>query len=631
MPSPAPSNQAASSPPSQTLSAGPKGPRLDYLFRAAEGGPGLAAGADRGAFCSEDGVCDFLTEGRDVPLLVTPHPLAPFFNVPDAQLAFEQVLAEVAGGNYPANEAFLSIFRQAALVNLFFFLKYIASFSAPFDKLERNLHGEVCNARQMALEPGARYALVLPRSSFKSTTWTPGGTAWEVWRDRNLRVGIFSFPADRSQDFMAQVRAIFENNLLLHELDPSVVPPKGRGARWNDSELVMPGRTMDFVEASVTAYTAGGATQGIHLDLANFDDVVGDSMLNANRGATADMISMTNWVDDNQNVVLQNPMTARIVFPFTRYSPQDPGEKIMLHSRRHLGNWYNVADKYPRDEEGLWTTYYRSARKPDGESIFPSQYSTQFLNKLQKEKPATYQLNYANDPFIPEVVEFATYGVKPAELVWDDVLEMWFISFPNEKTRTPLAGCCLIQALDPAATDHFVSVRTSRTAHVILARTAQDRYVFLRAHAGFVKTTEWFDWLWGAKKRFGDMLGGAYAELVAGFRSLESIVADEVIRRNEGIGFEAVGALGDKDVTIRNILQPVLEAGQVYAVEDAAIEIEKELAVFPAGSYKDILDAMKIAVKKSWKPSSDEELEDEDERERREDAYVGGRSRTTGY
>ena len=585
-------------------------------------------------YCSEsmaDGSYEDLLELEAVPkLLISPHPQAPLFSRPDAGLVFEQVLSEVASGRYPAGEAFLSIFRQAALVNLFFFLKYVASYSAPFNKLKRDLHGEVCNARQMALEPGARYAVVLPRSTFKSTTWTTGGSGWEMWRDRNVRIGIFSFPADRAADFMAQVRAVFERNDLLHELDPTTVPPSGKGVRWNDSELVMPGRTVDYVEASLTAYTAGGATQGIHLDLANFDDIVGDSMLNANRGATADMISMTNWVDDNQNTVLQNPMTARIVFPFTRYSPQDPGEAIMLHSRRHLGNWYNVADKYPLDPEGLWTTYYRSARKPDGESIFPEQYTTEFLNKLQKTKPATYQLNYANDPFIPDVVEFAAYRVRPAELVYDDVLEMWFVSFPEEHMRTPLAGCCLMQALDPAATDHFVSVRTSRTAHVVLARTADDRYVFLRAHAGFVKTTEWFDWLWSWKKRFGDMMGGAYAELVAGFKSLESIVQDEVVRRNEGIGFEAVGALGDKDVTIRNILQPPLEAGRIYAVPDAAREIEKELAVFPAGAYKDILDAMKIAVKKSWRPSSEAELEDEDERETGRRTALG-KSPTTGY
>lgn len=623
-------------------SRGPEGAPPTYLFSGRAEGPSAGTGDSASAwakgngllprFCSEDGLGDLLAEGDEAELLYTAHPDAPFFATPDAYLAFEQILTEVDSGRFPAKESFLSLFRQAALVNLYFFLKYVASYSAPFDKLDRALHGEICNARQMALEEGARYALVLPRSTFKSTTWTVGGAAWEMWRNRNIRMGIFSFPADRSEDFVRQVKAIFDNNDLLHEVDPTCIPPTGKGVRWNDSELVMPGRTVDYAEASLTAYTAGGATQGIHLDVGEIDDIVGDSMLNANRGATADMISMGNWFDDNQNVILQNPERSRIIFSFTRYSPDDPGEGVMLHSKRHLGNWYNVEHKYPLDPAGRWVTYYRSARRPDGESIFPSQYSRAYLDELQRSKPATYQLNYANDPFIPDVVEFSQYRVKAAELEYDESLQMWFVGFPNEKKRTPLAGCCLIQGLDPAATDKYVSRRTSRTAHVVLARTWDDRYVFLRAHAGYVKTTEWFDWLWNWHARFGDMMGPAYAELVAGFKSLQSVVDDEVVRRGVGIGFEAVNALGDKIVTIRNILQPIFDAGRVYAVPEAALEIEKETAVFPAGSFMDILDAMKIAVKMSWQPRSEEEQEDEDDRDRR--GGGGGaqsRNRTTGY
>lgn len=538
-----------------------------------------------------------------------PHPDAPIFSRPDASLVLSQVLSEVESGNFPANETFLKLMAQGGLVSLWFFLKVIAAYSGPYDRINTRLHLDMANFRQKAVIPGSRRAMFIPRSSLKSTICTHGAAAWSLTRNPDDRIAIFSGVYDRAQQFFHSAQRIIDSNELYAACYPQNVPKGGQGTRWNDSEAVMPNRSRFMPEPSLFAMTAGGSTQGVHVDEALIDDIVGDDELDANRGATADMYKKKNWFDDNQRTLLQSPERSRIVLAATRYSIDDPYEFVMRHAHSHEGWWDPIEEEYPVDPEGEWNVYYRQARELD-DSIFPEQYSVEWLSRLAKEKPATYQLHYENNPVSINSVEFAMYRPQGFDLVYDKS-RGWDISINNTGEVVPLRYCDIVMAIDPAGSEKMASIKTSRSSVVLLARDPKDRHYVLQVRAGYVPTTTWFDWAFSLKDQFSEILRGTFVEQQAGFRSLTSIIRSEESRRRSWLNYLPVNALGDKIVTIRNLIQPLLEKGLLYINNECRDLVDEELRTFPASIKRDILDAMKIAIKMSIRP--DEEY-DADER-----------------
>jgi hypothetical protein len=133
----------------------------------------------------------------DSAIMLVPHADAPLVKlVPADQLFCEAVrLMQQVPSRWSAED--ITIIKNVALSNLFFFLKYIAGFSGPYTQLKADLHMEMCNWRMRALEPGSWSAGFCPRSTFKSSVWTHGPVEWELLRNPDMRIGIFSCILDR--------------------------------------------------------------------------------------------------------------------------------------------------------------------------------------------------------------------------------------------------------------------------------------------------------------------------------------------------------------------------------------------------------------------------------------------------
>lgn len=543
---------------------------------------------------------------------ITPHPKAPLFSTPDANLVFQQIFDEVSSGNFPANETFISMIRQAGYVSLWFFLKIIAAYSGPYDRLNTKLHLDMANFRQKGALPGARLGMFVPRSSLKSTICTHGAAAWTITRNPDDRICIFSGVYERAQQFLHAAQRIIDSNDLYAACYPENIPSRADGTRWNDREAVMPSRSRFMPEPSLNAMTAGGSTQGVHVDEALIDDIVGDDELDANRGATADMYKKKNWFDDNQRTLLQSPERSRIILSATRYSIDDPYEGVMRDACVHHGFWDAIEAEYPVKADGEWEVYYRQAREYD-DSIFPEQYSVEWLSKLASDKPDTYRLHYENNPVSINAVEFAAYRPGGFDLVYDSSYG-WRLSLNNMGEVVNLSQCDVVMAIDPAGSERMASIKTSRSTIVLLARDSLNRHFILQVRAGYVATTTWFDWAFALKDQFDELVRGTWVEQQAGFRSLTSIIRGEEARRGKWLNYMPVNALGDKVVTIRNILQPLLEKNLLFIENGCRTLVDEELRVFPASIKRDILDALKIAVKMSIKPDEDGMSEEESER-----------------
>lgn len=531
--------------------------------------------------------------------MISPHPAAPIFEAADGSLVLEQILAEASGDTFPASEKFLKLIKQAATVSLWFFLKVVAAHSGAYDKINNELHLEMANFRQLCLTPGIYAGIFTPRSSFKSTIVDFGSIPWEFARDKTLTVGIFSANADKAQEFYMQAKATMDSNELFRDLWPGVVPTNiGRGSEWNDSYLNLADRGHRKATPSLKAYTASGGVSGTHIGLSIIDDIINDSMLNAARQATSELIEKRNWFWTNIRSLREEPEISRTIVAGTRYSIEDPYEGVMADAYMQLGDWSATRGRYPVKPDGNWAVYYRSAKAWVGEeefSIQPKAYSLKFLNKLAVDDPWTFHYQYENNAVGTAGAELGSY--EPSECIFEEE----GIRISNTDEFISYAACDVTVAIDPAGSDRRASARTSQTAMCIICRDEQGRK-FVDGKKGYVKTTQWLDWIFAKASFFGDGLGRTVIEEVSGFKSLDSLIVREQYMRGIRLKYRSTPALGDKVSTIKALVQPELERGRLYFNVRARAAFMDEMKIFPNGFAMDLLDALKIAIKMSQNP-----------------------------
>lgn len=558
---------------------------------------------------------------------LVPHLKAPLIGMmPDDEL-FMAALKAVNTDPSTWNADDIAVIKQVCYGNLFFFLKYIAGYSGPYSQLKDDLHMEMCNWRQECLRPGSWNAGFVSRSSYKSSVWTHGPAAWELLRNPDARIGIFSCILDRSMEFMHTVQRTFDNNDMMAMLFPEycVSKTKTRNGRWNDMIGVMPNRTRNFPEPSLKAHTAGGSTQGIHVDLAIFDDIVGDSQLNSSRGATAEMERIGNWFSSSLRTLLISQKTSRVTLAATRYSIDDPYEAVMGDTLSHDGDWTEIEAFYPRaSKQGRWNVYYRSALS-DGESIFPESYSVEFLQRLAKDDHWTYVTQYVNNPHSVGTLDFATFSLRSAKLLYDDKMPYISLLKNGQTTTYALSDCDLVAGVDPAASEKRVSTKTSRSAVAVVARTPKDELVILDCRCDFVKTSKMFDWLFTLSTKYMGRIRQFRLESQGPFKLLDSLLKDEMKRRGEHFYLLSVPAMGDKVTTVKMSMEPFLKRDNVYVIEESMGLVKTEFDIFPS-SRMDLLDAIKIAIAGTHLPAGAWADDDEDEDEVRS----GFKSRLVG-
>jgi hypothetical protein len=556
----------------------------------------------------------------DERLLFSPHPSAPTFSKEsNPALLLQQLMDEIGSPNASTQEKLLVLYREAGFVSLWFYLKFILGFAGPYDKLNDRVHLAMCNFRQrVATEPGIKAGAFTPRSLFKSTIFTHGGGSWEALRNPNIRMAITSSIFDRAFSFVQQIIANFSDN----ELHRSLYPEYGKANRSNDC-LVLSNRTKRFIEPTCMPMTAGGSTQGVHVDLFNPDDIVGDDMLNADHAATADMNRMTNWLHTNLRTLVVDWTSSRVLAVGTRYGLEDPYERIMSESKERIGFWDDV--DYDENPKGEWTTFYVPALI-EGESICSEAFTVEALKKLAETDPWTYQSQYANNPKAAKAGDLAGYTPDVCTMEYIEGTG-YVIVYKDE--RIQLKFCDVVIAADPAGGEKRAGRKTSRSAIAVVARDPLARRFLIEAQAGFWPTTKLFDKLFEMKKKYGIIIRATYLETQGAFKALLSPLREDQLRRNVMLNLQGVPALGDKETTIRNIIQPLLDKGQLIVRGECRFAFNEELRAFP-GSKMDLLDATKIALNRSHAPAESDEDDDECEA-RSSSRHHPQRCLTTGY
>lgn len=559
------------------------------------------------------------------------HPLAPTFaQERDPRLLLQHIITEASSPNMSTSDKILQLLREAGFVSLWFYLKFIAGSAGPYNLLNEELHVDMCNFRQrVATTPGIKAMGLVPRACYKSTLWTHGPNSWELLRNPNLRIGCTSQIYDRALSFVQTTINTFTEN----ELHKALYPEYKKENRSN-TELILTNRTRKYPEPNLQAITAGGSTQGIHVDLFNPDDIVGEDMLNADHVAGAEMAKMGNWLYSNLRTLVVSWKHSRVMGVGTRYAIDDPYERAMRSAKEHVGYWNEMEGEYPLDERGDWVVYYRPAKQLDEAgveySINPEAFSVEQLAVLAEEDPWVYASQYANNPIAAGASDFAGYDVREFDLEWNETQESYEIVFDEgiTVTRIDLRDCDVVIAGDPSGGETRANTKSSRASCAVVARSSKNKYFVLDAEVGYVAPTKFFDWLFHYKAKYGHRVRATYVETQAGFKSFVSIIRKEERLRGKFLNFLGIPALGDKEATIRNILQPLLEKNALYVRKQLRGKVMEEVRVFPSRKM-DLLDALKIAVFKSNKPK--DSVDDDDGDDRRKLVRRRVVSKVTGY
>lgn len=565
---------------------------------------------------------------------MTPHPKAPLYDRPDAKQLFQQTVDLIASGNFPEVEEVREAFAQTSLVSLWFFLKFIAGYSGPYDELDTSLHLDMCNFYQLMLEqPGTLSAGFLPRGALKSTIFTHGGNTWELLRDPDQQIVLASSIIDRAYEFMHVSQRTYDNNELFAWIFPEKVPLKGQ-PRWKDTEMVVRDRTRNRPNPSIKPIAAGGSTQGVHGLLFKVDDIVGDKDLDSQRMGTASMLQRKNWLSQSINPIITNWKKGRAFVTGTRYGVDDAYEDIFNNISEMYGYWEELP--YARAEGGQWHVYYRMVEE-NGHIIQPDKYTREGLDRLKETDFWTYITQYANNPFGAETSELSSYvdQLGGAFVTWDDLEKDFLLTvFDHTKQYEKsyyLKQCDVLTGCDPAGTErNLATARSSRSAVIVYARTPADDRAVVKLDADYVTAPKMMSWLFRNMETFS-AITRTVLEMQGAFKILDGILRDEQQRRGRWLNIRPVSATGDKVVRIRSQLSSILSRGQLYVPEQYLSMVKEELVSFPLSKKMDILDTLAICEKASHKPPPTEDEDFDEDDIRPVEKYELTRNPVTGY
>lgn len=567
--------------------------------------------------------------------LYSPHPNAPLFERDDFGIIIDQVINEITSPNLStSNEEIRQALHQTGLVNLWFLLKYIAGYNGPFDKLNDDLHLDMANFRQAMIQPGRKAAGFTPRGCYKTTIFTIGGCIFILLRDPDACIELFSCVEKRSIDFFRTVQRVFDDNELFAWLYPEWVPKKNAD-RWNSTEMVLPNRTRHYTEPSLRGHGVGCSTQGIHGSHLIIDDPVGDSQLNVERDATAEMERISNWLITNINneTLVKDHLTYQMFYTATRYGVNDSHTFIFEDPGKLYGFWDNL--DIEEKPGGEWHIYNRTVIE-NGELIFPESFTKKKLEKMEKDDPWTYYTQYQNDPFKSGLNELNEYKVKECELVWENTWKINYY-FSGKLITVLLNECDVVIATDPGATVGRKSSKTSKSATVLYVRDWRNNRYILKLKSGYAKASTVFDWNYNLIRQFHTSHRRTLLETQGAFKLLEDVWKDywrQKIEKAEESG-EAYYPLklqgktksGDKKAMIRNTLQPILKDGLLYAEKSIKPKIDKAVLAFPFGDL-DVMDAICLAERGTFRPKSQKQ---QAQIRKKENKFKNRQTNSAGY
>jgi hypothetical protein len=545
---------------------------------------------------------------------ILPHPEAPLFTTQErGQQVIKDLIVDINSGLLSTDfTRLIEVIRQASLVSLFFFLKYVVA--GQFAFLTETLHLDMCNFRQSphCMSPGSKVAVFMGRGFGKTTIFSTGGLAWELWRNPSLRTSIFSAKEPKAKAFFATISDFFETHPLVDLLSPGHRIGRNEGTK---SEFRLANAKVRYTEPTLSYYGISGAVAGGHFDILDIDDPVGEQDTVGDYDPGLSMDAVKRWLALNTSALLVSKSESRVFVVGTRYGPGDAYTGIWEDCKAFYG--YTPASAKVV-EGGNWVVYYRNIIE-DGVATNPFIMTVEQAADMQLKHPLEYAYNYANDVTVSLTNEFGSFVPKKCVMSYSSQHEMMYVRPSGEGSDAedwiPLAECETCISVDWAGSSRQRSTRTSRSSIGLWAVDDQNRRYRLDQFVGFFGINDVFDKIYELAKRWKGYVSTILIEADAMQLAVADVVEAQHRFRELGVTFvrsnarqEGLKGPGQKIVRIRTGIGVFLTAGLVYLADNASLEFNQErLAFGPKSTKLDVLDESSKAMVWLTAPISDDE------------------------
>ncbi len=481
--------------------------------------------------------------------------------------------------------------KKKGLEDLFYFNKYIVESNPRRQKfLVDHVHGEWADWYQ---DTHNRMKMILvPRATFKSTFFTVGRTLQALAQDRDHRILIANATLNNAQRFLGEIRDHLRKNKLYNELYGGDKGFYDKNLKWNEDEIVIPGRSLGIKEPSVSAIGVGGNLVSNHYSIIIADDLMNE--LNSSTRYQTDKV--IDWW--------------RRAFSLLDYD----GEMIVIGTRWSYYDLYShILDKFS-DQTDI---YIRGAYKENGDLYFPEILNEEKLKELRGLQGSyIFSSFYLNDP-----VDEESALIKKSHILYYGEGE----DKQLPKNLTIFAVC------DPAVSQN---AQSDYSGILVIGIDSFNNWYVLETRWGKWTVGRLIEELFAVKKMWNPIT--ISIETIGQAQGLMKPIHDEENRRNTYLPLHEIKARNDvkKEMRIRSVLQPRFERGKIFIRRDM-VELEEELLKFPKCKRDDLIDAMADVDEISFSPEEPEKeafgegsyfeqaLKKKKDREYKGDFYMG--------
>lgn len=469
-----------------------------------------------------------------------------------------------------------------------------------------------------------RRMFLMHRGSLKSTLGTIVDSVAEGLADpEECRILIVNEVEENAIGFLSEIKAHFENNELLHELFPELIPRRfgGPGSRWSTHKACLPRKTA-YKEWTWRAVGVGSAIVSQHYTRIKFDDVIGFEA----RQSPAAMKYAIDYVKAIESQLVN--MDENIVdWNGTRWAIFDVYREVLNMYREDMAYFAREdIEMVPIDASDdllLMAGFKGDLDKIRGtmQPIFPRKFSLKALHRLSIIDPVLYYAQYKNNPIADGIKDF-----NANQIGWFDFDYSGNVVYRDRETgilrRWPRESLDVVMACDPNSGE---LTATDLPSIVVSAYSPEDQvFVFedwARRVLPDVYTERIYD-MWeqwqprvvGIEKAGQQTVNFYFKKLARDRKQYINVV--ELRPKNR-----------DKKVRIRRGLAGIINTGNLYLLKSQTA-LQHQIRFHPDLDNDDDIDALEYTTELHIKPDTQEEQEKEQEAVNK---VMAARNKISGY
>lgn len=482
-------------------------------------------------------------------------------------------------------------------------------------------HGPMCRALED--KEFKRRMCLSPRGHLKSTLFSISDCVADALTDPEEYRGLIVNEIELNAiGFLAEIKAHFENNDLIRELFPHLIPKKfgGPGSKWSTAQACL-NRSTAYKEWTWTAAGVGKALAGNHYKKIKCDDLIGFEAKEspaAMRYAISFAKSLEPLLISMDEDYIDFVGTRWAIYDLYREMLQVYGSEMLYFAREDIERVPDLPEEILR-EAGF---KFEDKAEIVGtlQPIFPKKFSLKQLARMSRIDPVLYYAQYKNNPIADGMKDFTTDKLR-----WCDVDRNGNVVYRDDQgliQRWTRESLDIVMAVDPNSGELtspdlpaiIVGAYSPLEQLFILdtwsRRVSPDAFV----QRIFEMWEQWQPRALGIEKAGQQSTSFYFKKLARERKTYINVVP--LFHKNR-----------EKTMRIRKAIQPIINEGRFFMRKTQTM-LQHQIRFHPDLDNDDELDATAYLTELVITPASQKDHEEEDAAAQK---ILAARSKVTGY